>query len=91
MPWILSYIAGTGGEVECLVLTIGYSGGIAKGLLNEYFFRDVRRVGKNVIITVNHVVKCGLFGGIKDCFIALFGFLADQFTKSVDCFFSICS
>ena len=74
MPWILFNIAGTGGGVECLVLTIGYSGGITKGLLNEYFFRDVRQVGKNVIITVNHAVKCGVFSGIKDCFIAFLGF-----------------
>ena len=90
MPWILSNIVGTGGGVECLVLTIGYSGGITKELLNEYFFRDVRRVGKDVIITINHAVKCGVFGRIKDCFIAFFGFLVDQFTKSVDCFFSTC-
>ena len=76
--------------MECLVLTIGYSGGITKGLLNEYFFRDVRWVGKDVIITINQVVKYRIVGRTKDCFIAFFGFLADHFTKSVDCFFSTC-
>ena len=40
-------------EVGCLVLTIGYSGSITKGLLNEYFFRDIRWVDKNGIVTIN--------------------------------------
>ena len=53
MPRILFNIVGTSGGVECLVLTIGYRGGITKGLLNEYFFRNVRWVDKDVIITIN--------------------------------------
>ena len=53
MPRILSNIASTGGGVGCLVLTIGYSGSITKGLLNEYFFGDVKWVGKDGIISIN--------------------------------------
>ena len=50
---ILFNIASTGGGVGCLVLTIGYSGSITKGLLNEYFFGDVRWVDKNGIVSIN--------------------------------------
>ena len=53
MPRILSNIASTSGRVGCLVLTIGYSGNITKGLLNEYFFGDVRWVGKNGVVSIN--------------------------------------
>ena len=53
MPRILSNIAGTGWRVGCLVLTVDCGGGVAKGLLNKYFFGDVRWVGEYVVVTIN--------------------------------------
>ena len=91
MPRVLSNITNTIGEVGCWVLTIGYSGGITKGLLNEYFFGDVRWMGKNCIISINEAIKGGVVGGVEDCFITFFGFLIDQFSESDDCFFHACS
>ena len=58
--------------VECLVLTIGYSGDITKGLLNEYFFRDVRWVGRMLLLRSIRLSSVGLSVELK---IALLPFL----------------